>query len=70
MDMERVILDLESEHITHGIAYLLDPGIAEFLHLAAGFADQVIVLAKGVGLFELGFFTGEPMLADKVAIHQ
>lgn len=70
MDLKGVVPHLETHHLAGGVADLLDAGIAEFLDLAAGGANEVVVLPEGMGSLELGLRSIEPVAAHQVAIQQ
>jgi hypothetical protein len=54
----------------HCFFNLMDPGIAVFIHPAAGSTDDMIVLFALMGLFELGYILPELVLDDQPAIEQ
>lgn len=61
---------IKMQDLLCGLLNVLYPGIAEFNHLMAIRADQVIVLFVSVGFLVLGQVLAKLMLAHQVTLHQ
>ncbi len=70
VEIERVVGDVEMEHIAHNILDLLYTRIAELFYFAAINADEVIVLLEAVGLLVLGEVLAKLVFFHEVAADQ
>ena len=61
------MLDFEFENFAHHALDLLYPGIAKFDYFSAIDADNMIMLLKSIGLFELGHIFAKLMFGNQVA---
>lgn len=70
VNIKGVVTRVEIIDLAGGLNDLLDPGIAEFNHIARFHIDQVIMLHAVVGLFKLRNIFSELVFDHQVAIQQ